>query len=572
MKTRRFGKTMVWARRAAQVACLALFFYLFWLARFDDESEPSWLLSLFFDVDPLILIATWLAARAVPAAAFLALVTMAVTLVFGRVFCGWVCPLGTIHHFAGWLGQVLRRGKNKAQGYSRWQNAKYYLLVALLVMAALGGHWIGVFDPISQLYRVTATVLLPAKQYAVEAGSTAVYHADPHLGPLHVTEVTEPVYNFTRDHIFVTDRQSFDGSTSIAFFFIATVLLNLYRKRFWCRYVCPLGGLLGLLSKRLALRVQNNPEQCQKCGQCAKACPAGAAPDIPAQSRPTECFSCWNCQSACKFDAVALRFASPMANPTQAKIDLGKRATLCAGGGGIVALLTFRLTPQSQGKTYNPTLIRPPGAHAEKDFLARCLQCGMCMKVCPTNGLHPTGLDAGLEGLWTPKLIPKIGYCEFECNLCGQVCPTEAIAPLSLEDKQQVKIGLATLDTTRCLPWAYERECSVCEEHCPLPKKAIYLTAVEVTRRDGSKITVQQPRVDENLCTGCGICEAKCVFRDLPAIRVTSANESRNPDNEPFIQSFGGHSGSESQDYPGDSAEPNPYGGSDSSSSNDPYR
>jgi len=532
---RRLGKILVWTRRVVQGACLALFFVLVWKARFYDEGEPGRLIAVFFDLDPLVLVATWLAAHAVPAAALLALVTVGVTVVLGRVFCGWVCPLGTVHHVATWLGRVLRRARPGSQPYAGGQRAKYYLLAGLLVMALFGAQWIGVFDPISLLYRVTATVLYPAVQYAIEDGSTAVFHGDPHVGSLHLTSVTEPAYRFSRDHVFVTDRQVFTGGAVIGLLFVAIVLLNLYRRRFWCRYVCPLGGLLGWLAQRSALRLGPGANPCKECGQCAVVCPAGASPEMPGQWRASECFGCWNCVPSCTFDALAFTFDAPSIRPSLATLDLGKRATLAAGAGGFVGLLLLRAAPEAQARTYHPALIRPPGARQEREFLKRCLACGVCMKVCPTNGLHPAGLEAGLEGLWTPKLVPRIGYCEYNCNLCGQVCPTEAIEPLDMEQKQQTKIGLATFDTSRCLPWAYGRECLICEEHCPLPKKAIYFKDVEVTSRDGVPVVLKQPYVDPDLCTGCGICEAKCVFKDRPAVRVTSANETRHPANQPIL-------------------------------------
>ncbi|HEO70615.1 MAG TPA: 4Fe-4S binding protein, partial [Candidatus Hydrogenedentes bacterium] len=356
MTSRQFGKTMVWARRAVQIACLALFLHLFWAVRFYEQGGQDALATLFFDIDPLILIGTWLAAHAVPVAALLALITLGVTVVFGRVFCGWVCPLGTLHHFASWLGQKLRRGKPNHQPYSRWQKSKYYLLIVLLVMALLGAHWIGVFDPIAQLYRVTATFLYPATQYAFEKGATAVYHTDPHIGDLHLTSVTEPVYKAGREHIFVTDRQTFLGSTLIGSLFVAALLLNLLRTRFWCRYICPLGGLLGWFSQRQVLRLHHPEGACKECTLCGKVCPAGATPETPGQWRASECFGCWNCTTACNFNAVTFRFGRPWRAPSDVELDLGKRATLAAGVGGIVALLLFRQTPQAQARTYNPAL------------------------------------------------------------------------------------------------------------------------------------------------------------------------------------------------------------------------
>jgi formate hydrogenlyase subunit 6/NADH:ubiquinone oxidoreductase subunit I len=159
------------------------------------------------------------------------------------------------------------------------------------------------------------------------------------------------------------------------------------------------------------------------------------------------------------------------------------------------------------------------------------------MKVCPQGALHPAIGEAGLEGVWTPRLVPSLGYCDYTCNLCGQICPTEAIQPLPLEQKQHTSIGLASFDTTRCIPYACGRECMVCEEHCPIPDKAIFFVEVDSPQRDGSVQRIKQPHVDPEKCIGCGICEHVCPYHDGAAVRVRSANESRNPENHPVQSS-----------------------------------
>jgi len=536
MSRRRRIVTGARVRRLVQVVFLLAFFGLVLLARPVSPAEPHPWFKLAFLLDPLILIFTWVAAHTVPLVLLLSLVVIGVTLVLGRVFCGWICPLGTIHDVAGRGFDRLHRDPKRRDHWSRWQLTKYFVLVGFLAMAVFGVHWICVFDPLVLLYRTTTTVLLPGAQWAVEEGSTAVFQSDPGIGPARLTAVTEPVYGFLRDHVFVVQKQAFLGAGLIALVFVVLLVLNAYRRRFWCRYLCPLGALLGLFAWRPLLRRATDKEACNECDLCAMRCHGAAAAESGDRWKPSECLGCLNCTESCNRQSSRFHLAWPWRKePTTENLDLSRRAALGAAVGGLVALPLLRLSPQSRAKRFHPLLIRPPGAREEREFLERCTSCGLCMKVCPTGGLQPAVSEAGLEGLWTPRLVPRLGYCEYGCTLCTQVCPTEAIRPLTVEEKQQTKIGLAAFDTTRCIPYAYGRECMVCEEHCPVPDKAIYFIEVEIVDRDGLKKTVKQPHVDPDLCIGCGVCENKCPYRDRPAIRVLSANETRNPDNQPIL-------------------------------------
>lgn len=522
-----------------QGSVLVLFLVLL-LATRDTESEaPSGWLKLFFDIDPLILLSTFLTTHTFAGLSLLALITLGVTILLGRVFCGWFCPFGTLNNIVSWLRQR-RRKLPSFEAFSGWQRAKYLLLFALVLMAILGVHWIGVFDPASMLYRSTATAFLPATQQAIEETATAAYQNDPSIGPFHVTSITEPVYRFFRDQVFVAGRPIFVGSAFILLIFLTALGLNLYRPRFWCRYVCPLGAMLGLFVWRPLFRLKETPRQCTSCGLCTISCPAAAQPEKVGEWLRTECFGCWNCVSACKRGGIDFHFTPPWRSTSTGTLNLTRRAVLTSLAGGVGAAMVMRVTPQDTGRTFNPNLIRPPGARPEREFLQRCIQCGLCMKICPPNALQPTLLEAGLEGIWSPMLVARIGYCDYECNLCGQICPTDAIEHLPLEEKKPFKIGLATIDTTRCLPYVYDRECIVCEEHCPIPTKAIYFVEQDVPGRDGIVRRLKLPRVDAELCNGCGICETMCPFRDRAAIRVTSANETRHPDNVPLLPDASG--------------------------------
>jgi ferredoxin len=171
-------------------------------------------------------------------------------------------------------------------------------------------------------------------------------------------------------------------------------------------------------------------------------------------------------------------------------------------------------------KAVRPQVLRPPGAPDEERFLDLCVRCGECMKVCIQNALQPCLFEAGYEGMFTPKLIPRLGYCEYNCTLCGQVCPTGAIRQLSLAGKHAAVIGVAFFDTNRCLPYAEQKACIVCEEHCPTGDKAIKFREKKVRSGEAGERIVFEPYIVQNLCIGCGICEKVCPVAGEAAVRV----------------------------------------------------
>jgi polyferredoxin/formate hydrogenlyase subunit 6/NADH:ubiquinone oxidoreductase subunit I len=549
--------TIALVRRVVQIVLLVAFLGLVVAARMNPDSpDVSPWLKTFFALDPLVLISTLLAAHSVPKLLLWSLVTVGVTILLGRVFCGWICPLGTCHAVAS--RALLRRKDRKALGrHSPWQSAKYYVLAAFLVAAAFGVHWVNVLDPIVAMTRTTSTALLPATEWAVREGSNAVYENDPGVGSLRLKDATEPAYNYLKEHAFPAyavqgKQEGFIGGGLILGLFVLTLGLNAWRPRFWCRYICPTGALLGLFSWRPLLR-RKVRESCNGCDLCGMSCHGAAASEPGGAWKPSECLACWDCSEACRRDSVTFTPAAPWSKePKVESVDLTKRGLLTGAVGGVALLAAMRITPESRNRRYNPALVRPPGSRAEPEFLQRCLACGLCMKICPTGGLQPAWTEAGFEGLWTPVLKPQLGYCDFTCNLCGQVCPTEAIVPLSLAEKQATRLGVASFDVTRCVPYAYGRDCMVCQEHCPIPEKAIWCIDVEIVERSGSEEEegkpvktrkIKQPRVDPEKCIGCGVCENVCPFKDAPGIRVTSANESRHPEdpakrplgNQPFL-------------------------------------
>ena len=524
-------------RIASQWLFLLFFLFLFVETEGKGADQLGWPVRLFLDFNPLILLTTMLSAHSAPAAFFLSLLLVLLTLLLGRVFCGWICPFGTLHNLVSLAAQRRRR----LLRHPAWLKLKYYILVLLLALAALGSQQAGLFDPISLLIRSLSVGIYPAFSYAVGAFFDTLYHLE--LGG--ISAVSEYIYGLLGQTVLPFHQPLFSQALLISLLFGALLALNLYERRFWCRYLCPLGALLGLLS-RWSLLSREVAEGCTNCGACADHCPGGAephalaAPAAPAPPLPwlkNECHACFNCDDLCPQKLIGFKWRWPVrtvpptaTSPVVASPNLGRRRLLGVAAAGLVTVPLLRVSRPPEGRA-NPLLIRPPGSVAEKEFLGRCVKCGECMKVCLTGGLQPTLLEAGLEGLWTPILIPRMGYCEYNCTLCGQVCPTGAIRRLAVAEKVKVKIGLAMFDRDRCLPWAYGLPCIVCEEVCPTPKKAIWFEEVETRDREGKMVRVKRPHLDLELCIGCGICETLCPVSDKPAVRVSSIGESRSREN-----------------------------------------
>ncbi len=553
-------RRLVWARRLSQAGFLALFCFLLFETGFrgsfaatDEPVRVGLPVEGFLMADPLVGLMTMLSTHTVYRGLLWGLVVLALTVIFGRVFCGWICPFGTLHHFVGWVfpsryGKGIRRIEQNKTHPVR-QRVKHYLLFGLLAAAVMGSTIGGLFDPLCFAIRGIGLVVLPATQYATNAGAEIVRSTDVRAAQA----ASDGVADFLAATLWQSKQFYFHETWLIAVLFVGALLLNRFYPRFWCRVLCPLGALLGQTARFALFGIEKDTERCTDCNLCLRHCQGGDSPQGGATWRQDECHMCLNCEAACPEDVIKFRFL-PGYLGRQGKPDTQRRTALASVAAG-AALLPVTRSADGLDVNYDERLIRPPGSAPERDFLERCIRCGECMKVCPNNAVHPAMFESGIEGLWTPIVIPRIGYCEHSCVLCGDVCPTGAIAKITEADKlgidgPAISLGTAFLKRGRCLPWAMATPCIVCEEFCPTSPKAIWVEEIEVPRRSDAAgepgpddaqptVTVQRPHVDPSRCIGCGSCEKMCPVQDEPAIYVTNVGESRSKANVILLETGG---------------------------------
>ena len=549
-----------WLRRVSQTVFLLTFLFLLantafrgtFVARAGEPVRLSWPVQIFLSCDPFVGLLTALSTHTVYRGMMLSLIVLVLTLVVGRAFCGWICPFGTLHHVTAWLfpSRYLRGGKRVASNRTKtWQIGKYYLMFAFVAAALFGSAIGGLLDPICVAVRAIGLGVIPMLQYVGIRSTDA-------LSQTNIRGLQEPadaVQDYLAKSLWTANQSYYHQVWLIVVTFIAIIFMNRVIPRFWCRALCPLGAFLGTLTRFSIVGMQKDHEKCTNCNLCLIHCQGADSPQGGVKHRQEECHLCLNCETACPEDVIKWKFF-PNLSTSEKKPDLNRRTAMATVAAGAVALPSLRLGNWPD-KAYNPKVIRPPGSVEERAFLERCIRCAECMKVCPNNALHPALFEAGIEGMWTPILIPRIGYCEQSCVLCGQVCPTGAIQKIDEKAKlgigqAPIRLGTAMYDHGRCLPWAMATPCIVCEEFCPTSPKAIWVEDVTIPKRDNRapadgghppmlEVKVQRPHVDPSLCIGCGACEKVCPVVDKPAVYVTSAGESRSKTNVILLENTG---------------------------------
>lgn len=430
------------------------------------------------------------------------------TLLWGRIFCSSLCPLGTLQDIAARLGEKLAARRPRLRyRYRPPHNSLRYLVLALTLGSLVSGSLllVGLLDPFSLFGRFLVLLLRPlvvilnnGLTSLLELGGTYWLH------PLRLWLAAWPVLIIT-------------GLSLAAILWIAT-----RHGRLFCNTLCPLGTLLGLLARQSRYTIQIDRASCNLCTQCAAACKANC---IDLRSRSIDfsrCVACFNCLPACPESGVGYRRRQkdapcrdePAPNP-------GRRRLLRFGGaGGLVAVGLVPLPPATKPLPQNQTPTRipviktqrmtPPGAGSAERLQRSCTACQLCVSQCPTQVLQPAGFDGDLRHLLQPQLDFDMGYCTHECLRCTQVCPTGALQPLTVERKKRLKLGQVHFIRDNCVVVTDRTACGACAEHCPT-------RAVAMAPYEGE---LKLPQLDPDVCVGCGACEHVCPVRPHKAIYV----------------------------------------------------
>ncbi|MDD5218869.1 MAG: 4Fe-4S binding protein, partial [Candidatus Omnitrophica bacterium] len=386
-------KKLVWVRRSSQVLFLLLFVYILWSTTYPLKGLIS--PEIIFKIDPLIVFLTSLSERVLLPGLLFSLGMILMTVVFGRFFCGWVCPLGTLIDWTGASGLSKRELRDKTN--ARIRKIKYFILALVTVFAVCGVQIAWVFDPLVIMARFVSLNFIPTVTLAFDKMFIALIQHFNLYGTFY------DFYRALKSTLLGVNAYYFSNSAAIFVFFLAIIASTLLLSRLWCRTLCPLGALYALTAKLAFL--ERKVTGCLRCGICKSDCRTGAIREDTGYAKG-ECVVCMDCLYDCPAGATSFQW--------RLRSTKAKQVTSSAKGisrKDFIFLLSSALLLSGfknrfrwmKGRTnsFTGSVIRPPGALKENNFLERCIRCGNCMKVCITNGLQPVTLESGMEGVWT---------------------------------------------------------------------------------------------------------------------------------------------------------------------------
>ena len=425
---------------------------------------------------------------------------IAMTLVFGRIYCSIICPLGILQDIIGWVGKKVKKNRYTFSKAVSW--LRYTMLGVMVVSLVAGiGSIVQLLAPYSAFGRIATTLLQPLYKMGNNVLAAISEHYDNYA--FYHTETGVP--NIT---IVLT----------IACVTLVVLAVLAYRNgRTYCNTICPVGTVLSFLSRFSWMKIQFDADKCKNCSLCTKNCKAACIDFKSHQVDYSRCVVCGDCIESCKFGALG--YSSSTRDTSNTSVDPSKRSFLLASAmmttaalaqeakmtDGGLADIEDKVAPERQ------TPLTPPGSLSARNMAQHCTGCQLCISECPNEVLRPSG---DWLHLMQPTMSYELGYCRPECTRCSEVCPAGAIKPIQKEEKSSIQIGHAVWVKKNCIPLTDGVSCGNCARHCPVG--AIEMVPSDPDDEESLKI----PVVNESRCIGCGACENLCPARPFSAIYV----------------------------------------------------
>ncbi len=431
------------------------------------------------------------------------IVILILTVLFGRVYCSTVCPLGTLQDVVGFAAR--KKQKRRAFQFSEPHNVLRYsiLILTVLLLAGGSGFLLNLLDPFSSFGRIFSNLFRPVVLAVNNVAAIAFERLGVHTLYQVQWAVIAPV------------------SACVSLAILMLILwLAATRGRLYCNTVCPVGALLGLLSKISFLQISIDPGACKGCKLCEGVCKAGCIDHRKKTVDISRCVGCCNCFAVCPREG--LRFEKRWRRRVPAaKPDLGRRGFILNSG---IYLLGLAGVAEQMKKTVQsrPTMIpervtspvSPPGSGSIEHFTSTCTACHLCVSSCPSRVLVPSFLEFGFFRVMQPRMNFRTGHCNYDCTICMNVCPSGAILPLTVEKKKLTQVGVAKFIKENCVVYTDNTDCGACSEHCPT--KAVNM--VPYPNPANKRLVI--PEVKPEYCIGCGGCEHACPTKPYKAIYV----------------------------------------------------
>ncbi len=409
-----------------------------------------------------------------------------ITLLFGRVYCSFICPLGILQDIVIRITNIAKKRSNKGKlplnKFSKPHNVLRYSILTVTAACFAAGftYPLALLDPYSNYGRI-ATQIFSSVENCITNMLSGIF----------------PTMFYHQAYVSV-------GLYSLVFtiaFLLIVIIFCAVKGRLYCNTICPVGSFLGLLSGMSLFKPTIDKDMCVKCGLCAGKCKSNCINPETKEIDSTRCVACYDCMISCKRGGIKLR--PTWFNKSADYIpDNGRRNALIAMGGLAAAVAAKKLVPIKEAAQKENTPILPPGAGNIESFKNACTACHACVAACPNGILKPATFEYGIDGIMLPTIKYDKKYCSYGCNKCAEVCPNNAIAPISLEQKRKTQIGVATYDSSKCVVVSDGIHCGACAGNCP----AGAIEMVENPVVAGQYL----PKVDPLKCIGCGACEYAC--------------------------------------------------------------